>query len=630
MEGTVGGVLAPFLWMHPVPQWVHQADSGRILGVSRSFAVLAGVAPKDLLESSVDAILVDAGGLVGTSLAFDGVLRFRSPWGSEVRARGTPIALGGRAAMLVVLEDASASRTAEAALRESERSFREMAENVPGALFRYMRRADGSDTVVYMSPRCEELWEVDAASIEHDATRLWEQVHPDDLPGMAASVMESAEVLTPWYWEWRITTPSGRKKWLQGSGRPARQSDGSVVWNTFILDVTERKQAELEETRLRQRLAQAEKLESLGRLSGGIAHDFNNFLTIILGYAEELLEEVADEEPLRTSAEEILSAGERCASLTRQLLAFARRLPGSGRATELSGHLVGIKGVLERLLTGDLTLEIEAPETPCFVTLEPAHADQVLTNLVANARDAMPRGGRILVRAFDGPASPGDAGSPVILEVVDEGEGMPDEVAARIFEPFFSTKHDGGSGTGLGLTTVLGLVEQAGGTLELQTAPGRGTTFRLSLPRAPEPDARPEPAARPAVDHPEPGGTLVVVDNDPQIGRFVGRVLEGAGFQVRVCHSGEEVLSLLTPASESGGDARVRAVISDVMMPGMKGPELVRRVRLQRPDLPILLMTGYTSSPGLLGTLAGSGVPVLHKPFRPSDLLEALRGVVAP
>jgi signal transduction histidine kinase len=482
-----------------------------------------------------------------------------------------------------------------------------MAENVPGALFQYVEHRDGRNTVSYMSPRCLDLWEVPPEAIEADASVLWQMVHPDDLPGMAASVAESARTMERWYWEWRITTPSGKLKWLQGTGRPRRINDETVAWDSFILDVTDRRRADEEQQRLRAQLRHAQQLEAIGRLAGGIAHDVNNMLTVVMGYAESALLSLPEGAPAREDLAEILSVASRSAGLTRQLLAFARQQPSTPQVIDVAERLEDSATLLHRLVGASVALEFELDAGVPPVDIDPSQLDQIVTNLVVNARDAMPHGGTITIALHRD-------GDRVVLEVSDTGNGMDAATRARIFEPFFTTKPDG-QGTGLGLATVFGIVSERGGLVTLETEREVGTTFRIVLPRAtrsaPVETNDPQPAQR---DLPE---EVLLCEDDPPLRRILQRMLERRGLRVQVAASPEDALTLAAAHPP-------QLLVTDVVTGGRGGVGLSADLRRAQPTLPVVYITGYVTDELARRALESGTEQVLRKPFRGADLIAAV------
>lgn len=387
-------------------------------------------------------------------------------------------------------------------------------------------------------------------------------------------------------------------------------------------DVTERRQLE-EEAR------QARKMETAGRLAGGIAHDFNNLLTAILGTSELLLQELAPEAPAREDVEEIKRAATRAAGLTRQLLAFSRRQVLQPRILDVAVVVQGVETMLRRLLGEHIALLTRTEADLWRVRADPGQLEQVILNLCVNARDAMPAGGTIIIRsgnhtfegAATGPESIMPAGEYLRLTVSDTGTGMDPETQRHLFEPFFTTK-ELGKGTGLGLATVYGIVKQSGGFIYARSEPGRGSHFRIYLPRA---AGALEPQDLPDREAPQPAaqGTLLLVEDEEAVRRLTRRVLEGVGYRVLEASSGAEALGIV-----ERWIGPLDLVVTDVIMPGMSGQELSARLREHRPSLRILYVSGYTDDAILQhGTLLPN-TGFLQKPFTPGALAQRVREVM--
>ena len=387
-------------------------------------------------------------------------------------------------------------------------------------------------------------------------------------------------------------------------------------------DITERRQLE-EEAR------QARKMETAGRLAGGIAHDFNNLLTAILGTSEILLQELPPGAPERNDVEEIKRAATRAANLTRQLLAFSRRQVLQPRILDVGTVVQGVETMLRRLIGEHILLQTRTASGLWRVRADPGQLEQVILNLCVNARDAMPTGGTILIEAenhqFEGttiaPESVMPPGDYVRLTVSDTGTGMDPETQRHLFEPFFTTKEPG-KGTGLGLATVYGIVKQSGGFIYAQSERGRGSHFRIFLPRvsgAPELNETHGPVTPP----PAAEGTLLLVEDEESVRRLARRVLEGVGYRVLEAASGAEALRIV-----EGWEGPLDLVITDVIMPGMSGQELSARLRERRPSLRILYVSGYTDDAILQhGTLLPN-TGFLQKPFTPGTLAQRVREVM--
>ena len=375
--------------------------------------------------------------------------------------------------------------------------------------------------------------------------------------------------------------------------------------------------------RLEEQLRQAAKMEAIGRLAGGIAHDFNNLLMTILGYTEVLAEELGDSRG-QNEIEEIRRAGNSAATLTRQLLAFGRRQPLRVRTFDLNAVVADTSGMLCRMVGENYEVQTRLSESAQLVHADPGLVQQVVIDLALNARDAMPQGGPIQIEVgSSGPDTPVEcwggtlpAGRYAVLAVRDQGAGLDSEMRSHIFEPFFTTKAKG-RGTGLGLSPVYGIVKQSGGEIAVSSEPGAGACFQVFLPAAPSPTPAPQSAA--AADAPDGGETIMVVEDEPPIRRLIIEALTERGYTVLAPADPFEALR----AAEDR-EARVQLLLTDVVMPGMTGPELVRRLRAVRPEIKVIYMSGYVEDPTLRAGI-GAESALISKPFALEDLLLKLR-----
>ncbi len=351
---------------------------------------------------------------------------------------------------------------------------------------------------------------------------------------------------------------------------------------------------------------QSTKLEALGRLAGGVAHDFNNLLTVIEGYARMLRDEPElEREEAAEYVDEIIRAANRASDLTRQLLAFSRRQAAQPRALDLNEIVRNTSGMLRRVIGEDIQLQADLAEEPCMVLADPSQIDQVLMNLVVNARDAMPEGGviRLGTRRL---------GSSVRLEVQDHGGGIPPEVRERMFEPFFTTK-ESGKGTGLGLSLVHAIVRQSGGRIDLESAMGEGTTFRIDLPwYAGEADGE---SAGAEAELPRGRETVLVVEDEEPLRALIRRLLERGGYRVLEAGDGEEALAV------ARGSEGIDLLLTDVMLPHRNGREVAEAVAAVFPNVRILFMSGY-------GENTPPGAARLEKPFGPPKLATTVREIL--
>jgi signal transduction histidine kinase/CheY-like chemotaxis protein len=383
-----------------------------------------------------------------------------------------------------------------------------------------------------------------------------------------------------------------------------------------------------ERKRLEERLTQSQKLEVVGRLAGGIAHDFNNLLTAILGYANLVAMGLDEHDPLRSSMEEIISAAERAAVLTRQLLAFSRKQVLRPRVIDLNGLIAGLERMLVRVVGEDVRLVTRLAADAGRVEADPGQLEQVLLSLVANARDAMPRGGELAIETSNVDFDPSEAaqqgearpGRHVRIAVSDTGVGMSRDVLDHLFEPFFTTKPSG-AGTGMGLAAVYGVVRQSGGHLTVASEPGRGSVFTIFLPRV-----EAAVAALAVAERPAPAGgkeTILLAEDEDGVRRLLRRLLEEQGYRVLEAASGGEALTVVERHAGS-----LDLVVTDVVMPGMGGREMVARLLERRPGLRVIYISGYTDEAVLQHGVLTPGTAFLEKPFSPAELALLVRRVL--
>jgi signal transduction histidine kinase len=394
-------------------------------------------------------------------------------------------------------------------------------------------------------------------------------------------------------------------------------------------EIAAHKQVEQEKEKLQAELQQAMKMEAVGRLAGGVAHDFNNLLTVIMGYSELLLQKVGKKSPMHGEVEEIKRAGERAASLTQQLLAFSRKQIIEPKVVHLDHLVAEMNKMLKRLIGEDIALQATTGKSLESVKVDTGQFQQILMNLVVNARDALPDGGKIVIEtanvdldedysALHPYVKPGRF---VMVAVSDTGKGMIEEVKAHIFEPFFTTK-ERGSGTGLGLATAYGAVKQAGGFIEVYSEVGIGTTFKIYLPRV-------EAAAAKSMNDDRLrdllGGTetVLLVEDEDTLRTLCERILGDLGYQVMPARNGAEAIAL----AQGYGD-RIDLLLTDVVMPGVNGSELAAQLVLHHPEMQVLFMSGYTyDAIGKHGVL-DEGVSFIGKPYTPSALAKKVREVL--
>jgi two-component system cell cycle sensor histidine kinase/response regulator CckA len=395
-------------------------------------------------------------------------------------------------------------------------------------------------------------------------------------------------------------------------------SEGELFVIAAVHDISSRRELEAQ-------LRQSLKMEAIGRLAGGVAHDFNNLLTAMNGYADLVLTELPADDPVRSDVEEIRRAGERAAALTSQLLAFGRRRVGTPQVLGMDEVVAEFEQMLRRLVGEDIEFVVRLEGLGARVKADPSQLQQVLLNLVVNARDAMPEGGQLtiatapldvdLASAAEHPGVPEGRWAQLIVQ--DTGTGMDSKTQARVFEPFFTTK-PAGQGTGLGLATVYGIVGAVGGQISFVSQPGVGTTFRVYLPRTGE-----APTTRTETHVSADGGTerILLVEDEPAVRALVSQVLSGRGYQLLVA---EDVHDALRIAAEQPFDM----IVTDVVMPGLRGPDLVRQVLAIRPDVRVLFMSGYADEDLPEAGLLEAGAAFLQKPFSADELARRIRTIL--
>jgi PAS domain S-box-containing protein len=463
---------------------------------------------------------------------------------------------------------------------------------------------------------------------ELGATPLKERVHEEDLPIVQAMLAQLAEGKPVASVETRLQARDGSWKWLLWSAQPVPQE--SITY-AAARDISVRKGSEEALHRSEEQLRQSQKMEAIGQLAGGVAHDFNNLLTAILGYAELMTMRLKPGDPVLRDVAEIRKAAERASSLTRQLLVFSRKQMLSPRVLDLNAVVKQTESLLHRLIGEDVRLVSHLAPGLRPVRVDPSQLEQVLLNLAVNARDAMPRGGLLTIETqnvdLHEPLTVGaealGPGRYVLLAVSDTGIGMDRDTRRRVFEPFFTTKEQG-KGTGLGLSTVYGIVRQSGGHVWVYSEPGHGACFRIYLPQADVPATSPAPDAGTAPRRAGHGTeTVLVVEDEHAVRALTRQVLRLHGYDVLDASNGGEALAVA-----AAHDGPIHLLVTDVVMPGMTGPELAAKLQVARPETGVLFLSGYTAHAAVRGGMLQEGKDFLQKPFTPTDLAATVRAIL--
>ena len=519
---------------------------------------------------------------------------------------------GAPAGVVLVFRDVTARRAAERAIEESERQYRLLFENNPQPMWVY-----DLETLAFLAVNEAAIQSYGYSREEFLAMTLRDIRPAEEVPRLLDNVRASTGLHTDG--PWRHRRKDGSLTTVEIAAHPLRfgSREARLV---MVYDISER-------TSLEAQFHQAQRLESVGRLAGGVAHDFNNLLAVINGYADLLAQDMPAGSSGNAIVGEIRAASERAAALTQQLLAFSRKQLVQPAVLNLNQVVGDVEKMLRRLIGEDIELVIHAEETLSNVRADAGQLQQILMNLAVNARDAMPDGGRLVIETsnveldeqYEQTHSGARRGPHVLLTVSDTGSGMTPEVREHIFEPFFTTKPKG-TGTGLGLATVYGMVKQVDGSILVYSEPGHGTVFKIYLPRA-DAEVRPE---RPQIRRNLRGNeTVLVVEDQDEVRRMTATALERYGYRVLAAASGQEAEQLAAAHAEP-----IHLLLTDVIMPGITGRELAERITAERSGMAVLYMSGYTDQTMARSGVLDPGVQLLAKPFTPSQLAEKVRAAL--
>jgi PAS domain S-box-containing protein len=523
---------------------------------------------------------------------------------------GEPLRLRG------VMVDITERKQAEGELRRSEQRYRDLVENAHDIIYEH----DLKDNYTSINKAGEQITGYSLAETLN--LTLAQTVAPEYIDKARQMVRRKLEGQSVTAYELEIVSKDGRRIAVEVNTRLVLQNGLPVGVQGIARDVTERKQLE-------QQLRQSQKLEAIGQLAGGIAHDFNNLLTVISGYSDLLLRRLPEDSPYRSNLTEIKKAGDRASALTRQLLAFSRKQILQPKVLDLNVVVSDLDKMLRRLIGEDINLHTVTESKLGQVKADPGQIEQVVMNLVVNARDAMPAGGKITLETanvlldeeYFQQHAEGAPGDYVMLAVSDNGSGMDTDVRSRIFEPFFSTKGPG-KGTGLGLSTVYGIVKQSGGNIWVYSEPGQGSTFKIYLPRV---DSASEAEGGRGGWGAAPRGaeTLLLAEDEAQVRQIAHQILETLGYVVLTAENGEQALAI---AKEY--EHEIHLMVTDVVMPVMGGRELVENLAKLRPETAVIYMSGYTDDAIVRHGLMDEGLSFIQKPFTADALARKVRSVL--
>ena len=602
---------------------------GLVIESNQAFRAMVGYSAEELArlpfsaythpEDTVGNVALFDEMFAGERDAYELVKRYIRKDGELIWVRLSASAISdsyGRQALIAVVEDVTEAKNAEEALRVSEERYRELFENAHDLM--YTADLEGRYVALSRSVRRITGYAPEELVGQHFSVLL----APDSLKLAQEQFAHAlrAETDTATY-ELDLLSKDGSLVPVEVTSRAIRGGGDTVVLQGVARDLRERRALEL-------RLRQAQRMEAIGRLAGGIAHDFNNLLTAVRGYSELLLAKLTPSDPLRHDVDEIRKAGERAADLTRQLLAFSSRQVLRPRVLDVHDVVLEMETMLRRLIGEHIELVTKSSRRLACVRADPGQLGQVIVNLAVNARDAMPEGGRLTIEASRVKMSSAQAsryppmppGAYVRVAIADTGVGMDAETRPHIFEPIFTTKEPG-SGTGLGLATVYGIVKQSDGFIFVTSEPGSGSTFEIFLPPVEE---EAETAAEMPRASPFSGDeTILLVEDEDVVRKLTREILEGNGYSVLEAAHGEEAMGL-----SRGYAGRIDVLLTDVVMPRMGGRELAELVRDERPHTRILFMSGYAQVGfGGQGALPPDAA-FIQKPFSPSLLVARVRDLL--
>ncbi|MDP8238246.1 MAG: PAS domain S-box protein [Candidatus Hatepunaea meridiana] len=614
------------------------APDGRFIYVNSSWLETLGYTREELKELTLfDIIHPDSLNhcqelfqkiMTGESLGFIEAL-FVANDGSVINVEGSvscrfedgkPIHTRG------IFRDVTARRQVEAELFESEERFRLLAENVPGVI--YLCRNDERYTMLYLNDWVEVVTGYPKEDFLSDKISFVDLYHPEDAVQIPLDVEITLTKREPFHLAYRIKHKNGEWRWIEEHGTAVYEKDGDQVMflEGFLSDITDRRRAEEEQFKLIEQLRQAQEMESIGHLASMVSHDFNNLLTPIMGYTDLALLKIHREDPLFKDLNVIQETALRAKELTQKLLAFSRKQELDIKELNIAELISSFRKMLDGVIRGDIEVVVCSDPSHGSVNADPTQIDQVLMNLVVNAQDAMPKGGKLTIETANVILDEGFAkmlpkvqpGRYVMIRVTDTGHGMDARTTRLVFDPFFTTK-ERGKGTGLGLSTVYGIVKQHNGYIWVDSKPGQGTSFRIYLPRV---DQIPDmitvlPKSRIGIYGNE---TILLVERDKNVRELAVNILETYGYKVIQAKGAEEAVKLAEQYKLS-----IHLLLTCVVMPKMNGVELFNELASEYPEMKVLYMSGYTDEVVAHYDVLEKGVHLLKKPFSIIGLTERVR-----
>jgi two-component system, cell cycle sensor histidine kinase and response regulator CckA len=542
---------------------------------------------------------------------------------------GELIELDGEACMIAISQDISERNKVEDVLRRQvqlQDQLAQIASVVPGTIYSFQLNPDGSSRIPFASTMMKDIFGVPEEVLRENAAPAFERMFADDIERVRNTIMESARTMKPWRCEFRVRHPQKGLIWVEGYSMPKREQDGSILWHGFIYDVTERKQSEEEREHLWNQLNQTKKLEAIGQLAGGVAHDFNNILSVMMMRLELLHKDTPPDSEAEDTLRDFKEDIRRAADLTGQLLLFGRKQVLQIRVLDLNDVPGGLLKMLRRLLRENINFVLESSASPIWIEADHRMMEQVVMNLCINAQDAMPNGGKLVLslhkttvdEAHVSKNPEANIGEFACIRVADQGCGIDEATLVHIFEPFFTTK-EVGKGTGLGLATVHGITKQHGGWVEVESSVGKGSTFSIYLPltrNIPAPLTE-EPVILPQYHR---HGTILFVEDEANLRSMTANVLRRYGYTVFEAAEAAEALALWDQQHD-----KIELLITDMVMPGnMSGLELCRKLQLLKPDLKVVLSSGYSNDLLSQTDLQPQGIIYIPKPYDANKLLQTV------